>query len=71
MAIKLGLYMLYRIQPGFNATPTEIKARRITFWGCFYLETAWAMYIRRILALPRTATPLEKPIVRENLKSKL
>jgi hypothetical protein len=71
MAIELGLHMSYRVQPGFNATPTEIEARRVTFWGCFHVETAWAICIGRISALPRTAIRLEKPIVRENFESKL
>ena len=70
MAIELGLHLSYGTQPGFNVTPTEIEARRVTFWGCFAAETAWAFCIGRISALPRTAIRLEKPVVRENLESK-
>ena len=71
MSVELGLHMTYNQQPGGNVTPTEIEARRITFWGCYVLETAWAICVGRISALPRTAIRLAKPTLRENLEVKL
>lgn len=70
MAIELGLHMTYSQQPNGKVTPTEIEVRRITFWGCFVIETLWAICVGRISSLPRTAIRLEKPFIRENLEVK-
>jgi hypothetical protein len=71
MSVELGLHMTYNQQPGGKVTPTEIEVRKITFWGCYVLETAWAICVGRISALPRTAIRLDKPILRENLEIKV
>jgi hypothetical protein len=71
MAIELGLHLSYNVQPNGKVTATEIEARRITFWGCYTLETLWSVCLGRISCLPRTAIKLEKPFLRSNLESKI
>jgi hypothetical protein len=61
MTVELGLHTSYAAQPNSKLEPYEIDARRITFWGCFVLETAWAICVGRISTLPRYAIRLEKP----------
>jgi len=69
VAIELGLHISQGVQPSNKITASEIEARRLTFWGCFVLETAWAICIGRISQLPRTAIRLEKPTLIPNLES--
>jgi hypothetical protein len=68
MAIELGLHISQGAQPS-KITPSEIEARRLTFWGCFVLETAWSIAIGRISSLPRTAIRLEKPTLIAKLEN--
>ncbi len=69
VAIELGLHISQGVQPSSKITPSEIEARRVTFWGCFVLETAWAICIGRISQLPRTAIRLEMPTLIPSLES--
>lgn len=39
MALELGLHLCFTGAPGNTLTPTEIEVRKITFWGCFTLDT--------------------------------
>jgi len=71
MAVQLGLHMSYEAQAKGKLTPTEIEARRVTFWGCYVLETAWAICVGRVSSFTRSAVQLEKPILRGNLESKI
>jgi hypothetical protein len=64
MAVELGLHTSYAAQPNSKLSESEIEARRITFWGCFVLETAWAICVGRISTLPRYAIRLEKPFLK-------
>ncbi|TAQ86496.1 hypothetical protein B7494_g5178 [Chlorociboria aeruginascens] len=71
MAVELGLQKAFLGKPDGNVTATEIEARKITFWGCYIMETIWAMCVGRISALPRTAIQVGKPTVRANLEVKI
>lgn len=39
MAVELGLHLCFTGAAGSSLTPTEIEVRKITFWGCFTLDT--------------------------------
>jgi hypothetical protein len=71
MAVEMGLHLTYNGPPTKDLSPAEVEVRRITFWGCFVLETAWAISVGRISALPRTAIQLEKPVLTESLEGKI
>lgn len=58
MAVELGLHVSHSVGVGSTLTPSEVEARRVTFWGCFVLETAWAVCVGRIPTMPRTAIRL-------------
>jgi hypothetical protein len=70
MVVELGLHTSYAAQPSGKLSVSEIEARRITFWGCFVLETAWAICVGRISTLPRYAIRLEKPFLKPHLEAK-
>lgn len=70
MSVELGLHVTYNGPLNGQVTRTEIEVRRITFWGCYILETAWAICVGRISSLPRTAIRLNKPFLRENFEKK-
>lgn len=38
MAVELGLH-LNSTAPAHNLTPSEIEVRKVTFWGCFVVDT--------------------------------
>ncbi|KAF8855494.1 hypothetical protein BDZ45DRAFT_804928 [Acephala macrosclerotiorum] len=69
MAVELGLHLSSSTPPGGNFTPAEIEARKVTFWGCFVLETIWAVCIGRLTILPRTAIRLERPALNPQLEN--
>jgi hypothetical protein len=71
MAAELGLHMQYPMQPNARVTTGEIEARRITFWGCFVVQTAWAVCVGRLAILPRAGIQLSEPIITDNLESKV
>jgi len=74
MAIELGLHTSYAAaaaRPGGKLTLSEVEARRVTMWGCYVLETAWAICVGRISTLPRTAIQLEKPALNPALEGTL
>ena len=39
MALELGLHLCFKTAGNSALTPTEVEVRKITFWGCFTLET--------------------------------
>lgn len=39
MALELGLHLCFKTAGNSLLTPTEIEVRKITFWGCFTLDT--------------------------------
>ncbi len=39
MGLELGLHLCFKTAGNNALTPTEIEVRKITFWGCFALET--------------------------------
>lgn len=39
MALEIGLHLCFTSAGNNVLTPTEIEVRKITFWGCFTLET--------------------------------
>ncbi|KAH6663396.1 fungal-specific transcription factor domain-containing protein [Halenospora varia] len=70
MVIELGLH---RDQPGQlngKLTQSEIAARRVTFWGYYFFQSAWAICAGRLSLLPRTAVRMEKPGLIDHLESK-
>jgi hypothetical protein len=71
MAIGLGMHASQSAESSSTLTESEIEGRRITFWGCFILETTSAIYIGRISSLPRAAIGVEKPKVSPQLEDAL
>ncbi|KAF2184347.1 hypothetical protein K469DRAFT_181613 [Zopfia rhizophila CBS 207.26] len=65
MAVELGLHLNYSSPPDLGLTPSEIEVRKVTFWGCFVVDTTWSVCIGRISQLPRAAITLDKPILDE------
>lgn len=39
MALEMGLHLCFKTAGNSSLTPTEIEVRKITFWGCFIVET--------------------------------
>ncbi|KAI9793529.1 MAG: hypothetical protein M1816_007962 [Peltula sp. TS41687] len=70
MALELGLHLCFTGAPGNSLTPTEIEVRKVTFWGCFTMDTAWSLCIGRISQLPRTAISIKKPTLADAIESK-
>jgi hypothetical protein len=67
MAVELGLHLNTTASPSLNLTPSEVEVRKVTFWGCFVVDTVWSLCIGRISQLPRAAITLDKPILEESL----
>ncbi|KAI9884567.1 MAG: hypothetical protein M1823_003639 [Watsoniomyces obsoletus] len=70
MAIELGLHLAFSSAAAHRLTPTEIEVRKITFWGCFTLDTVWAVSVGRISQLPRAAIRVEKPTLTDSLEQR-
>lgn len=80
MAIELGLHL--NSPPALQLTPSEVEVRKVTFWGCFTVDTwvtcqqsmlrfadfsrVWSICVGRISQLPRAAITLDKPILEEH-----
>ncbi|KAL6714818.1 hypothetical protein ACLMJK_007078 [Lecanora helva] len=62
MLLELGLHVSFGAA-GDDIGPTELEARNITFWGCFVVETAWAICVGRISQLPRAAINIDPPSI--------
>jgi hypothetical protein len=39
MCVELGLHLNYGASPALGLTPSEIEVRKVTFWGCFTVDT--------------------------------
>lgn len=39
MAIELGLHLKNSAAPAMQLTPSEVEVRKVTFWGCFTVDT--------------------------------
>lgn len=65
MAIEMGLHLKNSASPAMGLTPSENEVRKVTFWGCFTVDTVWSICIGRISQLPRVAITLDKPILDE------
>ncbi|KAF2441656.1 hypothetical protein P171DRAFT_434308 [Karstenula rhodostoma CBS 690.94] len=65
MAIEMGLHLKNSASPAMGLTPSENEVRKVTFWGCFTVDTVWSICIGRITQLPRVAITLDKPILDE------
>jgi hypothetical protein len=39
MCIELGLHLKSSASPALGLTPSEIEVRKVTFWGCFTVDT--------------------------------
>jgi hypothetical protein len=65
MAIEMGLHLKDSASPAMGLTPSENEVRKVTFWGCFTVDTVWSICIGRITQLPRVAITLDKPILDE------
>jgi hypothetical protein len=66
MAIELGLHLNSSSAPTLQLTPSENEVRKVTFWGCFCVDTVWSICVGRISQLPRAAITLDKPILDES-----
>ncbi|KAH9876317.1 hypothetical protein J1614_004196 [Plenodomus biglobosus] len=65
MCVELGLHLNNNASPALNLTPSEIEVRKVTFWGCFTVDTVCSVCIGRISQLPRAAITLDKPLLEE------
>ncbi|KAH4220221.1 hypothetical protein HBI25_055140 [Parastagonospora nodorum] len=65
MCVELGLHLNNSASPALRLTPSEIEVRKVTFWGCFTVDTVWSIVTGRISQLPRAAITLHKPILDE------
>ncbi|KAL5120108.1 hypothetical protein ACEQ8H_001933 [Pleosporales sp. CAS-2024a] len=65
MCVELGLHLNNSASPSLRLTPSEIEVRKVTFWGCFTVDTVWSVCMGRIAQLPRAAIALDKPILDE------
>ncbi|KAF1975996.1 hypothetical protein BU23DRAFT_552003 [Bimuria novae-zelandiae CBS 107.79] len=65
MAIEMGLHLKNSAAPTMGLSASEIEVRKVTFWGCFTVDTIWSICIGRISQLPRVAITLDKPILDE------
>ncbi|KAH6639493.1 fungal-specific transcription factor domain-containing protein [Boeremia exigua] len=66
MCVELGLHLNNSASPALGLTPSEIEVRKVTFWGCFTVDTVWSICAGRIAQLPRAAITLDKPILEES-----
>lgn len=39
MCVELGLHLNNSASPALNLTPSEVEVRKVTFWGCFTMDT--------------------------------
>jgi len=39
MCVELGLHLNYGADATLNLTPSEVEVRKVTFWGCFTVDT--------------------------------
>ncbi|KAF2872277.1 fungal-specific transcription factor domain-containing protein [Massariosphaeria phaeospora] len=67
MAVELGLHLSYTATAALGLTASEIEVRKVTFWGCFTVDTVWSTAVGRISQLPRAAITLEKPMIEESI----
>ncbi|KAI8934466.1 hypothetical protein NX059_009194 [Plenodomus lindquistii] len=65
MCVELGLHLHNNASPALNLTASEIEVRKVTFWGCFTVDTVSSVCVGRIAQLPRAAITLEKPLLEE------
>lgn len=65
MAIEMGLHLKNSAAPAMGLTPSENEVRKVTFWGCFTVDTVWSICIGRITQLPSVAITLDKPMLDE------
>ncbi|CAG8979414.1 hypothetical protein HYALB_00012447 [Hymenoscyphus albidus] len=72
MVMELGLHKDQPVPTNANDkfTDSEVAARRITFWGCYYLQTAWAVCVGRLSLVPWTAIRMDKPVILDHLERK-
>lgn len=67
MCVELGLHLNNNASPVLNLTPSEIEVRKVTFWGCFTMDTIYSVCTGRISQLPRAAITLDKSIMKETV----
>lgn len=65
MCIELGLHLSNSTSSVLCLTPSEIEVRKVTFWGCFTVDSVWSICTGRIAGLPRAAITLDKPTLEE------
>lgn len=65
MCVELGLHLNNSASPSLRFTPSEVEVRKVTFWGCFTVDTTYSVCTGRIAQLPRAAITLDKPILEE------
>ncbi|KAF2278040.1 uncharacterized protein EI97DRAFT_281992 [Westerdykella ornata] len=65
MCVELGMHLNTTSSPSLGLTPSEIEVRKVTFWGCFIVDTVWTLCIGRVAQLPKAAITVDKPIMEE------
>ncbi|KAF2035527.1 hypothetical protein EK21DRAFT_53843 [Setomelanomma holmii] len=65
MCVELGLHLNNSASPMLGLTPSEIEVRKVTFWGCYTVDSVYSICLGRIAQLPRAAVTLDKPILEE------
>jgi hypothetical protein len=48
MCVELGLHLNNSASPALRLTPSEIEVRKVTFWGCFTVDTYVNHYLVRL-----------------------
>lgn len=62
MVKRLELHVPPQTQLGNSHAPGQVEVHRITFWGCFVLETSSALSNGRISSLHKPAIGFDKPM---------
>ncbi|RDW91538.1 hypothetical protein BP5796_02703 [Coleophoma crateriformis] len=70
MSIELGLQTSLNTLSNSKISAIEDEARRVTFWGCYVLHTAWAICIGRISLMPQAAITVDKVPLKDSLEIK-
>lgn len=81
MCVELGMHLNTTSSPSLRLTPSEIEVRKVTFWGCFIVDTyvdsnllflaadfplrVWTLCIGRVAQLPKAAITVDKPVIEE------
>ncbi|KAF2086168.1 hypothetical protein K490DRAFT_44859, partial [Saccharata proteae CBS 121410] len=60
MALETGLNLNLSSNPQSRAVPMDVEERKVTFWGCFAMDTVWALCTGRIPTVQNAAISLDR-----------